>query len=165
MFLNPSYKTLDLKQPYVWLATWFGVGFIAKAPGTWGSLAALPFGMIVFSCTGTLGFIILTIIVTLLGLWSAAKFEKASGMKDNQMIVIDEVAGQSIALLPALSLMQFHPLWILLAFALFRLFDITKPWPVSWAERKLGGSPGVMLDDIIAGLMAAIFLIGLHYYA
>lgn len=165
MFLNPAYKKLDLKQPYIWLATWFGVGFIAKAPGTWGSLAALPFGMIVFSFAGTSGLIVFTIIATLLGLWSAGRFEKASGMKDSQMIVIDEVAGQSIALLPALSLAQFHPLWVLLAFTFFRLFDITKPWPVSWADRKLSGALGIMLDDIIAGLMAAICLMGLRYYA
>jgi phosphatidylglycerophosphatase A len=79
------------------------------------------------------------------------------------MIVIDEVAGQWLTLIPAIGLFGFHPLPVLLAFVLFRLFDILKPWPVSYLDKKIEGGLGVMLDDIAAGIYAGLCLTGLYY--
>ncbi len=154
---------LNLKKPYVWLATWFGCGFMKPAPGTWGSLGALPFGIILYGTVGLWGFLVGIILVSWVGYWASAQFEKETNTHDNKMIVIDEVAGQWIALLPALHFMGLNAFYIFLSFALFRLFDITKPWPASHFDKKIGGPMGVMGDDIIAGLFAAGCLVGLIY--
>ncbi len=150
-------EQLDTKEPYVWLASWFGCGFINPAPGTWGSLGALPFGIIIYMFGGASGLAVAAFIVTLIGLWSADKFDKAMDGHDSKMIVIDEVAGQWIALIPA----ALNPALILIAFILFRFFDILKPWPISFIDKKVSGALGVMGDDILAGLFAAICVMGL----
>ena len=166
MLLNKEAKNLDLKKPHVLLATWFGTGLIAKAPGTWGSLAAIPFALLICLTLSLKAFVAAIVILTILGYWSAARFEKETESHDNKMIVIDEVAGQWIALLPVFYMGEFGFLWIAFAFIMFRAFDIIKPWPVSWADKKLGGALGVMADDIIAGIMAAtICLAGAYHYA
>lgn len=150
-------EQLDTKEPYVWLASWFGCGFINPAPGTWGSLGALPFGIILYIFGGAYGLAVAAFIITLIGLWSADKFDKAMDGHDSKMIVIDEVAGQWIALIPA----ALNPILILFAFLFFRFFDILKPWPISFIDKKVPGALGVMGDDILAGLFAAICVIGL----
>ena len=154
---------LDLKQPYVWLATWLGCGFMKPAPGTWGSLGALPVGIILYGSTNIWGFILGIILVSLIGYWATERFEAATETHDNKMIVIDEVAGQWVALLPVFHFVDIDLLYIALSFLLFRLFDITKPWPVSHFDKNIEGALGVMGDDIIAGLFAAGCLIGLIY--
>lgn len=146
---------LDLKHPATWLATWFGSGLINPAPGTWGTLAALPFGCALLWLDNTPILLAAIAFVTALGLWSASVMEKQTGLHDDKRIVIDEVAGQWIALIPA----TLNPLSILLAFALFRLFDILKPWPISVADKRIKGSLGVMLDDIIAGAIAGFLVL------
>lgn len=156
-------KKLELKQPFVWLATWFGSGFLRAAPGTWGSLASIPPALIVYNLWEEVGFIAGIIIITITGYWSAGQFDKATGGHDNKMIVIDEAAGQWIVLLPVLIFKGLNPFWIFSAFLLFRLLDITKPWPVSWFDKKLTGPVSVMGDDIVAGLIAAICLMGVYY--
>lgn len=150
-------EQLDTKEPYVWLASWFGCGFINPAPGTWGSLGALPSGIILYMVGGASGLAVAAFIITLIGLWSADKFDKAMDGHDSKMIVIDEVAGQWIALIPA----ALNPILILFAFLFFRFFDILKPWPISFIDKKVPGALGVMGDDILAGLFAAICVIGL----
>ena len=149
-------EQLDTKEPYVWLASWFGCGFINPAPGTWGSLGALPFGVILYMFGGAYGLAMAAFIITLIGLWSADKFDKVMDGHDSKMIVIDEVAGQWIALIPA----ALNPALILIAFILFRFFDILKPWPISFIDKRVPGALGVMGDDIIAGLFAAICVFG-----
>ncbi len=156
-------KKLDLKQPYVWLATWFGAGFMRPAPGTWGSAVSIPVALIIFKAFGLSALLAALLIITILGFWASDQFEKATQSHDSSMIVIDEAVGQWIALLPALYFTSAHPLWIALAFALFRLFDIKKPWPISYCDQKLKGALSVMLDDIVAGLFAAIILTGVYY--
>jgi phosphatidylglycerophosphatase A len=144
------------------LATWFGAGLLPWAPGTWGSLAALPFGWLLFRYAGPFGLLAATAAVFATGLWAAQAYEKVAAVKDPGAIVIDEVAGQWLALVPAgiiqggLSLMG-----ILLAFLCFRVFDVAKPWPVGWADRHLKGAFGIMADDIIAGIYAAAVVYGL----
>ena len=155
------------------IATFFYVGHMRPAPGTWGSLAALPFAWIIITLTGVYGFILASIIAYALGLW-ATKMETAGKENhDPSEIVIDEVVGQWIALLPiayivtsrGLDALALWPGWIV-AFALFRLFDVTKPSLVGWADKR-DDATGVMLDDVIAGVFAAIgvVVLGGAYHA
>lgn len=153
----------SFKNPAVLLATWFGAGFMKPAPGTWGSLAALPFGLIIFKASGLWGLAIATAVITRIGIWAANEFDRLGETHDNKMIVIDEVAGLWLTLIPALYFFDFAPMPILLAFVLFRLFDIVKPWPVRAIDQKLKGGLGVMMDDIAAGIYAAIIITGLSY--
>ena len=150
---------LDFKHPATWLATWFGCGFIQPAPGTWGTLGGLPFGIILLITGGIPALLVGLAIVIPVGLWASKHFTTMAKEKDSGMIVIDEVAGLWIAMIPA----TLNPLSILLAFGLFRLFDIWKPWPVSFMDKKMRGAPSVMADDLMAGVYAALILIGLRY--
>ncbi|MCC6597417.1 MAG: phosphatidylglycerophosphatase A [Alphaproteobacteria bacterium] len=156
---------LDLKQPYIWLATWFCCGFLKPAPGTWGSAGALPVGLIIYGAAGLPGLGVAIVFISIIGAWAADRFNKASGLHDSGMIVIDEVAGQWIALLPALYIVGFNPLFIGLSFVLFRVFDIFKPWPVSFFDKKVSGGIGVMADDLVAGAYAALCMMGVLFYA
>ncbi len=144
------------------IATFFYVGHMRPAPGTWGSLAALPAGWLVYTLFGPWGLIGGIVLSYALGVWATGVETKGKDNHDPSEIVIDEVCGQWIALLPLafgaarqdVDILALWPGWIA-AFALFRLFDITKWGPVGWADR-LHGPTGVMLDDVIAGVFAAI---------
>ena len=144
---------------YKMIATWFGCGLISPGPGTWGSLGAIPFGVLIYWLGGLYALIPAIFIITLIGYWAAHKFEKATNTHDSSMIVVDEVAGQWIALLAA----GLNPVLIAAAFILFRFFDITKIWPANWIDEKVPGAAGVMGDDIIAGFYALLCVIGLRY--
>ena len=144
------------------LATVGYVGLIRPAPGTWGSLAALPLAWVVHWLAGFPGLVAGIVVVTLAGWWAVA--EAATGLADPDAseFVIDEVAGQWIALLPVSAgawARELDPLalWpgILAAFLLFRLFDIWKPGPIGTMDR-LGTPWGVMADDLLAGVAAAL---------
>jgi phosphatidylglycerophosphatase A len=145
------------------IATLGGVGLIRPAPGTWGSLAALLPGYALHVIGGFPLLLAGTVAAGLIG-WRAARAEeRATGNHDASEIVIDELVGIWIALMP-LSFGLWHagadpwlfpwPGWVG-AFAMFRLFDIWKPGPIGWADRQPGAT-GVMLDDVIAGFFAAI---------
>ncbi len=138
------------------LATWFGAGLLPKAPGTWGSLAALPFAWIIAGWGGQAALGLATVIVTVVGWWAAELYSRQTGISDPSEVVIDEVAGQWLTLL----VVPPNPWFYLAGFALFRLFDIRKPWPVSWADRTLPGGLGIMVDDLFAGIYAAVVLYG-----
>ncbi len=148
-------EKLDRSKAYTWLASWFGCGFINPAPGTWGSIGALPFGVALYAIGDWWLLLIAAVFITIVGLWSAHLFDQALDGHDSKMIVIDEVAGQWIAMIPA----ALNPALIVLSFIFFRFFDILKPWPVSFFDQKVKGAVGVMGDDIIAGIMAAIVVI------
>jgi phosphatidylglycerophosphatase A len=147
------------------IATFFYVGHLKPAPGTWGSLAALPVAYALYMLGGVPLFRIATVAVFVLGWWATAKETEGKDDKDPSEIVIDEVAGQWIALAPALigaahagaDVLALWPGWVT-AFLAFRLFDIWKPGPVGWADRR-GGPMGVMLDDVIAGVFAGIVVV------
>jgi phosphatidylglycerophosphatase A len=140
------------------LGTWFGAGLLPVVPGSWGSLAALPCAWVIRSLWGVAGLALAAVIVFAAGCWAAATIAKASGVRDPGAIVIDEVAAQWLVLLPA----PLDPLSYAVAFLLFRIFDIWKPWPVRWADRRLSGGLGVMLDDLLAAVYAVlVFLVAL----
>ncbi|HVI50309.1 MAG TPA: phosphatidylglycerophosphatase A [Candidatus Sulfotelmatobacter sp.] len=138
----------SLRNPAILLATWFGAGLMPKAPGTWGSLAALPFAWIIMHFGGSQALAAASLIVYVVGVWAADRAIGVTGIHDPGLVVIDEVVGQWIVLL----FTPLDPLLYLVGFGLFRLFDIVKPWPVGWADRKVEGGTGVMLDDVLAGL-------------
>jgi phosphatidylglycerophosphatase A len=136
------------------IASGFGSGFAPVAPGTVGSLAALGLGALMLVGPGwVLPFAI--VLATLAGLWAIGP---AGGGDDPGWVTIDEFAGQWVALLP---LASPSPLGLAAAFVLFRLFDITKPGPVGWADRQHGAA-GVMADDLIAGGIAAAVIWGVQ---
>ncbi|MBV2360678.1 phosphatidylglycerophosphatase A [Thalassococcus sp. CAU 1522] len=153
------------------VATFFYSGHLRPAPGTWGSLAALPAAWLVAEWAGFFGLLFIGAILFFLGLWATRKETAGKADHDPSEIVIDEVVGQWIALAPVIyganmmqaDLLALWPGWIA-AFLLFRLFDIWKPGPVGWAD-SLGGPLGVMLDDVIAGFFAAVGVIGLALLA
>lgn len=153
-------SAINLKDPANLIATWFGCGLISPAPGTWGSLGAIPVALTLFNFGGLYAFIIAAIILTPIGFWATAKYEEITGIHDNKQIVIDEVIGQWIALLPVFAFLDINWIYIVIAFGLFRFFDITKPWPICHFDKNVDGATGVMVDDIIAGIFAAILITG-----
>lgn len=141
------------------IATFFGVGFLPKAPGTWGSLFALPFAYMLSTAFGYPYFLMITIATFFLGWVATRKMQRLHNIEDPSWIVIDEVVGQWIALLPTIYVTFYKGLpflWpaYLVAFLAFRFFDIKKPWIIGWADRR-GDALGVMLDDVLAGIFAA----------
>ena len=144
--------TPNLKSPAVLLATWFGAGLIKPAPGTWGSAAALPFALGIVYFAGPWTLLAAILVVTLVGIWAAGRYNKITGSHDSGAIVIDEVAGQWIALLWLPMTWQSFAI----AFVLFRLFDILKPWPIRLLDQKVEGGLGVMADDLLAGVYALV---------
>lgn len=139
-------------HPAALVATGFGAGLLPLAPGSWGSLAALPLAWALRSAFGGVGLAAAAGIAFGAGCWAAGSVARASGRPDPGFVVIDEIAGQLLALLPA----RRDPAAYLLAFLLFRLFDIWKPWPVGRIDRQVGGGFGIMLDDALAALYAVL---------
>lgn len=148
---------LPFGHPAALLATWFGCGLLPKAPGTWGSLAALPCAAVIAWSAGPWGLAAATLAVFAAGVWASRRYADASGSADPGAVVIDEVAGQWLALLPVALDWALYPI----AFVAFRFFDIVKVWPANWMDRRLKGGLGIMADDIVAGLYAAALCYGL----
>ncbi len=149
------------------IATFFGAGLLRPAPGTWGSLAALPAAWVLHLAGGPLALAAGLALAFGAGLWAARVETEGGDDPDPSEIVIDEVAGMFVALLPVSvgAAMQGVPvlaLWpgIVAAFVLFRLFDIWKPGPVGWADMR-HDPLGLMLDDVIAGVFAALGVVAL----
>jgi phosphatidylglycerophosphatase A len=139
-------------HPAALIATWFGAGLLPVGPGTWGSAAALLWAWAILAFGGPWALALATVCVFAAGLWAAGVFAKALNAEDPPEIVVDEVCAQWLVLLvtpPTL-------LGFLAAFAVFRIFDTAKVWPANWADRTLHGPAGIMLDDAIAGLYAAL---------
>ncbi len=147
----PPIPLAALRDPFVFLATGFGAGLLRPAPGTWGSALALPFawGLSLVPLAPRLA---LVLAAAAAGVWICGRAAERLGVADHGGIVWDEMVGVWFAL----ALLPVDLASALLAFAFFRLFDIAKPWPVSWADREVGGGLGVMLDDLIAGVLAGL---------
>ena len=139
------------------LATFFGVGWIPFAPGTFASAIAVPLGAAI-ALAGWPTLTAAAALVTLAGIWACGAHATRAGLLDPSECVLDEVAGQWLALIPAAILhtgFAWRPL--AMAFFLFRLFDILKPWPIAALERLPGGF-GIMMDDVGAGIVAGVIL-------
>jgi phosphatidylglycerophosphatase A len=145
---------LPLSHPAVLVATGCGIGLLPMAPGTWASLAALPVGWVIAMWSGIPGLLAAAAIAFCAGWWASARVAAASGIFDPGFVVIDEIAGQWLALVAVPLDWRFY----LAAILLFRLFDIWKPFPVSWLDRTIKGGFGIMLDDIAAAFYVLILI-------
>jgi phosphatidylglycerophosphatase A len=136
------------------IATWFGTGYAPKAPGTFGSAAALPFAWLIAVLFGSWALVPAAALLFVIGWAASNRVVAASRSSDPQIIVVDEVVGQwlTLAVTPP-DLVAYA-----LGFLFFRAADILKPWPANWADRKLGGGLGVMLDDVLAAIYSAALL-------
>jgi phosphatidylglycerophosphatase A len=139
-------------------ASYCYVGFLPKAPGTWGSLFALPLAYILYKL-GIVPYTVAYLLITFLGIWSSKIYSERVNKEDPDEVVIDEVAG----ILTVFFFVKPNPYSLVLAFFLFRFFDILKPPPVNWLE-KLPHGVGIMLDDIAAGVLTGITLWGLSKF-
>jgi phosphatidylglycerophosphatase A len=134
------------------LGTWFGCGESKKAPGTVGSLGAVPLHFLLIRVS--LAYHCAAIaLITVVGTWAAQRIADATGLEDPQRVVVDEVAGVLIAMA---CVREENPWFAVAAFVLFRLFDITKPGPIHWAEHARPAGVGIMADDLVAGVFAGI---------
>ncbi|WP_262695144.1 phosphatidylglycerophosphatase A family protein [Kordiimonas aquimaris] len=145
-------------SPAYWIAVGFGSGLLRPAPGTWGSLAALAIAHLFYEIgIGATELFVIIIAATVIGTYAIDHIERETGVHDAPEIVIDEFAGQWLALLPLFySVASIEK--IIAAFVLFRIFDIWKPYPIGWLDRKVSGGFGVMVDDLVAGVYALICL-------
>jgi phosphatidylglycerophosphatase A len=155
-----------------WIALGGGLGRLPQAPGTWGSLGAIPAAWALHALGGFPLFAIATAALFVAGLWAVAAYVADTGVTDPSEVVVDEVIGMWLTLWP-LSYGLWHaglPGWVFpwpgwaLGFLLFRFLDIRKPWPVNRAER-VPGAFGVMLDDVVAGLIAGVVVLAAGVFA
>jgi phosphatidylglycerophosphatase A len=156
MKLDSDQRRAVLGHPAGWIASGFGSGLSPFAPGTAGSAAALLPWLLLRELP--MMWVLVIIFATfLLGVWASNVVIERLGISDPGVIVWDEFVGQWITLLPLL-LWPAHWLWMLAGFFIFRVFDVVKPWPCSWADRRVKGGFGVMLDDVLAGIYSAFAL-------
>lgn len=150
-------RGLGFWHPVCLISTCCGLGLLPGAPGTYASIAALPLGWTVLRHWGAGGLVLVGATVFFIGLWTATIYVRRTRERDPQAVVIDEVAAQLLVLSAA------PPDWpyFLLGCLLFRLADILKPWPASWADQRLHGGLGVMLDDLLAAPYAWATLYGI----
>ncbi len=140
-------------NPVHLLAFGFGSGLSPKAPGTFGTLVAVPVCLAMQSLPPAY-YLVLTAAAFALGIWLCEQTARDLGVHDHGGIVWDEIVGYLVT-------MAFAPsgwVWLMVGFMLFRFFDIVKPWPIRWIDRRVKGGFGIMLDDLIAGVFAAVCL-------
>jgi phosphatidylglycerophosphatase A len=135
------------------ISTW-GVGYLPLMPGTFGSAVGVGVFLLLKSWPVQL---LAIVLITWIGIWAASRTERRLGLKDPGIVVVDEVAGQMIALLPLSIFAVSGKIWLIVSFILFRLFDIFKPYPARRFEALRGGL-GVMMDDLVAGAYAAVIV-------
>lgn len=150
---NNPLKLKLLRNPIHFCSFGFGSGYMPIAPGTFGTLVAIPI-FLWLSQFGTLNYVVIVSVMLLSGIWMCGYTSQALGVHDHKAIVWDEVVGYLITMLmvpPTL-------ITICAGFVLFRLFDIWKPWPINLLDKNVHGGLGIMLDDVVAGLFALIIL-------
>ncbi len=150
-------QRVSLLNPIHFLALGFGSGLAPKAPGTFGTLAAVPLVVLLGLFTPLYVYLGVTLLVCVLGVYLCGVTARDMQVHDDSSIVWDEIAGLLITMIAVPISWQS----VLVGFLLFRLFDIAKPWPIGFIDKRLHGGLGIMLDDIIAGLMA---LAGTHLF-
>jgi len=155
---NPTFAQL-LRSPTLLLAFGFGSGLSPKAPGTMGTIAAIPLWWLLAQLPLT-SYLIVVFIAAVIGISICGRAADQMGVHDHGGIVWDEFVGFWIAMAALPITWQS----VILGFLLFRLFDIFKPWPISWLDKKVSGGFGIMIDDVIAGMAAAVVIYFLGYF-
>jgi phosphatidylglycerophosphatase A len=150
----PVKSSKIIKNPIHLLAFGFGSGLSPVAPGTFGTLAAIPIYLALVNSVNSLIYLLVVIVFSLFGFWLCGKTAKDIGVHDHPGIVWDEIVGYLITMY----LIPLSWVWIIVGFALFRVFDILKPWPIRFLDEKVEGGIGIMLDDILAGIFAGVAL-------
>lgn len=154
-----------MRAPKVWSNIWhflafgFGTGLAKKAPGTWGTLAGLAVMPLLYWLPLPLA-LLLIVLASIFGVWLCGRVAEDLGVPDHGGIVWDEMVGIWLTLI----LLPNSLLWWVLGFVLFRILDIVKPWPISWLDRRVAGGLGIMLDDILAGVIAGLLLLALNTF-
>ena len=146
-------------NPIHLLALGFGSGAAPKAPGTWGTLAAV----LIYWPLSQLSpdhYLLMLLVTSVMGIYICGQTARDLGVHDHGSIVWDEFVGFWITMFAA----PVGWVWVVVGFVLFRFFDIIKPWPISWIDKKITGGFGIMLDDVIAGVMAAAVLQGIAWW-
>ncbi|ELO1780746.1 phosphatidylglycerophosphatase A [Vibrio fluvialis] len=162
---NPKSR-LSMTNPWHLLATGFGSGLSPVVPGTMGTLASVPFYLLLAQLPLML-YIVVVIAASLIGIKICQVTSDDMQVHDHGSIVWDEFAGFWITMLivPVLQLPVFEWKWLLAGFVLFRFFDMVKPWPIGWLDKRVHGGLGIMLDDLVAGVMSALALALVGYCA
>ena len=148
-----------LHSPVLWLAFGFGSGLSPKAPGTMGTLAAIPLYLLLAKLP-LMCYALVVLVSFIVGCWLCGEAAKCLGVHDFGGIVWDEFVGYWITMFAA----PAGWLWIAVGFVLFRVFDIWKPWPIRVADQQVHGGLGIMLDDVLAGIYAGLALQALAYF-
>ena len=147
------------KNPIHFLALGCGSGLAPKAPGTFGSIAGMIIYLLILQFIPLIPYLIVLLIASIIGIWLCGKTAQDLGVHDDPAIVWDEFCGYWLTMIAA----PAGWIWPILGFALFRLFDIWKPWPIRLLDQKVHGGFGIMVDDLLAGLFAFIVLQLSHY--
>jgi phosphatidylglycerophosphatase A len=150
---RPILTHFDWRRPHHWLAYGFGSGLSPWAPGTMGTVAAIPLYLLLKPLPLS-WYLLLLAVLTLVGIWACDKTADEMHAHDPSAIVWDEVVGFLLAMTAA----PTGWLWILAGFVLFRFFDILKPWPIRELDQRVRGGLGVILDDLVAGAMTWVLL-------
>ena len=158
--MQPKAPASVWRNPIHFLAFGLGSGAAPVAPGTFGTLAAVPFYLLLHQLA-LLPYLLTVSVLALLGVWLCHVTSRDLGVHDHGGIVWDEMVGYWLTMAAA----PAGWLWLALGFALFRLFDIWKPWPIRWADRQIHGGLGIMFDDILAAAYAWLCLQGLALLA
>ena len=148
----------ELKDPVVFIALGLGSGLSPKAPGTAGTLLTIPL-VYILQQQSILVYVAVTLFVLLTGSWICGYAAKKLQVHDHSGIVYDEVAGFLITMMLA----PKGGGWMLAGFALFRFFDAVKPWPISWLDKNVGGGFGIMVDDVLAGIISLCCLLLINF--
>jgi phosphatidylglycerophosphatase A len=148
-----------LLHPFGFLSLGFGSGLVPVAPGTAGTVAAIPVYLLM-QVLALPVYVTVTCLLFLAGIPICAWTARQLGVHDHPAIVWDEVVGYLVTMVAAPAGWR----WIVAGFVLFRIFDIAKPWPIRWCDRQVGGGLGIMLDDLLAGVFAAVVLQLLHVF-
>jgi phosphatidylglycerophosphatase A len=141
------------QNPWHFIAFGFGAGAMPFAPGTFGTLITIPFYLALRSLSDV-NYLMVTLLVTIASMLICEKVSRDVGIHDHQGMCLDEVAGFLVTMYAA----PHHWMWIVLGFLLFRVFDIWKPWPIGFIDRRVGGGFGMVLDDVLAGVYACAVL-------
>lgn len=149
---------LSLTNPIHFLALGFGSGMVAKAPGTFGTLAAIPVYLLLMQFSLP-WYLAITVFCMVAGFYICGVTAKDMEVHDHGAIVWDEVVGFLITMIAAPEGWE----WLIIGFVLFRFFDIIKPWPIRWLDAKVKGGFGIMIDDVFAGIFALISVQTLTY--